>query len=314
VRGATGALEWEAGVRLETTDVRITDENGRSDNDFSFVLPSAHLLHKLTDDDRFRFSVARTVRRPNFDYLAPALLEEEPTEDNDLVGNPRLDPENAWGFDVSYERRLGRQGVAGVNFFYRDVKDRIELVNTGVVSSSGDGFVFTPDNIGDGKVWGVEFDLSTPLTFVGLDDTGVFMNYSWLDSEINDPVTGAKRRFNDQAEYVFNVGFIQDLPSWGSAFGASYRKQGGQYNQIFGENVTTTYGADLEVFIEKRFSENFVVRLTGSNLLDASKDETFFKWETLGDQLSGDIDALDEFEVETEKAGPVFQLVGRYAF
>jgi outer membrane receptor protein involved in Fe transport len=314
VRGETGALRWEAGIRYETTDVEIEDENGTFENDFAFALPSAHALYSLTEDDRFRASVARTVRRPNFDSLAPALLEEEPTEDNDFIGNPDLDPENAWGFDVSYERRLGRQGVVGVNFFYRDVKDRIELVNTGVVSSSGDGFVFSPDNIGDGTVMGIEFDLSTPLTFVGLEHTGVFMNYSWLDSEITDPVTGEKRPFNDQAEYVFNVGFIQDLPSWESAFGVSYRKQGGQFNRVFGETVETTYGADLEVFIEKRFGDNFVLRLTGSNLLDASKDETFFKWDTLADQTSGDIDDLNEFELESEKAGPVFQLVGRYAF
>jgi outer membrane receptor protein involved in Fe transport len=202
----------------------------------------------------------------------------------------------------------------GVNFFYRDVKDRIELTSMGVVSSSGDGFVLTFDNIGDGKVWGLEFDLSTPLTFMGLEYTGVFANYSWLDSEITDPVTGEKRRFNDQAEFVLNAGIIQDIPSWDVAIGATYRQQGDQFHRVVGETVETTYGADLEVFVEKRFGENFVVRLVGSNLLDASKDETFFKWETLADQLSGDPAVLDEFESETEKAGPVFQLVGRYAF
>jgi outer membrane receptor protein involved in Fe transport len=314
VRGETELLAWEAGVRFETTDSEITDETGTFDNDYSFLLPSAHVLFKATEDDRFRASVARTVRRANFDQLSPALLEEEPTEDNDLLGNPALDPETAWGFDVSYERKLGRQGVVGVNFFYRDVKDRIELISTGVVSSEGSGFVLTYDNIGDGKVWGLEVDLSTPLTFAGLENTGVFMNYSWLDSEITDPVTGEKRRFNDQAEYVFNAGFIQDLPSWAAAFGVSYRSQGRQFNRVIGETVETTYGGDLEAFVEKRFGENFVLRLTASNLLDASKDETFFKWDTLADQLSGDINDLDEFELESETSGPVFQLVGRYAF
>ena len=78
--------------------------------------------------------------------------------------------------------------------------------------------------------------------------------------------------------------------------------------------MKTTYGGDLETFVEKRFGERFVVRFTGSNLLNASKDETFNKWDTVGDQLSGDIDALDEFELESEKAGPVFQLVGRVQF
>jgi outer membrane receptor protein involved in Fe transport len=321
LRGEIGMLRWEAGVRYETTELKVRDEDGTTDNDFSFLLPSAHALYSLTDDDRFRASVARTVRRPNFDYLAPALLEETPTEDLFFRGNPGLNPETAVGFDVSYERRLGRRGVVGVNFFYRDVQDRIELVYLGEnvnIADPGDPpeelAVLTPGNIGDGKVWGLEFDLSTPLTFVGLEHTGVFANYSWLDSEIADPVTGEKRRFNDQAEYVFNVGVIQDVPSVDVSFGASYRKQGGQYHQVLGEIVETVYGADLEVFIEKRFGENFVLRLTGSNLLDASKDETFFKWETASDQTSGNINQLDEFEVESEKAGPVFQLVGRYAF
>ncbi|MGE0829372.1 MAG: TonB-dependent receptor plug domain-containing protein [Hyphomonadaceae bacterium] len=314
--GEAGLFEWELGVRYETTESKITDfEEGASyTNEYEFVLPSAHLRVNLTDRDRLSFSVARTLRRPNFDYLSPTLLEEEPTEDNDFVGNPLLDPENAWGVDAGYERRIGRTGVAGINLFYRDVKDVIELTSTGDVSSSGDGFIFTPQNVGDGSVWGVELDFSAPLTIFGLENTGVFLNYSWLDSDITDPVTGESRRFNDQAESVFNIGFIQDIPSWAAAFGASYRQQGDAFNRVLGETVETTYGGDLEIFVEKRFGENFTLRFTGSNLLDLEKEETFFKWDTLADQLSGDIDALDEFELESENSGPVFQLVGRMAF
>ena len=170
-------------------------------------------------------------------------------------------------------------------------------------------FVLSARNTGDGKVYGIEFDLSTPLDFLGLDDTGVFLNYSWLDSEVNDEF--GERRFNDQAEYVFNVGFIQDLPTLNAAFGATYRKQGDAFGRVVGEEVTTEYGADLEVFLEKRFGERFVVRLTGSNLLNASKDETFDKFNTIEDQLDRD---YDEYELETEEAGPVFQLVGRMTF
>jgi hypothetical protein len=166
-----------------------------------------------------------------------------------------------------------------------------------------------PDNIGDGAVYGVEFDLSTPLDFVGLADTGVFFNYSWLDSEIDD-VFGS-RRFNDQSDFVLNVGFIQDLPSFGAAFGATYREQGDAFGRVVGEEVTTSYGADLEVFIEKSFGDKFTVRLVGQNLLDGSKDEAFNKFDTIGDQNARD---FDEYELESEKAGPVVQLIGRMSF
>jgi iron complex outermembrane recepter protein len=110
---------------------------------------------------------------------------------------------------------------------------------------------------------------------------------------------------------VFNVGFIQDLPSLNSAFGVTYRKQGEAFDRLIGEEVTTSYGADLEVFVEHRIGDSFMIRLVGSNLLNASKDEVFNKFTTIGDQRTRQ---FDEFELETEEAGPVFQLIGRYAF
>jgi outer membrane receptor protein involved in Fe transport len=332
--GETGALKWEAGLRYETTDVTITDETAdedarTSENRYRLLLPSAHLRWSLSESDRVSLSVARTVRRPNFNFLSPAVLEGEYGE-NDFLGNPELNPETAWGVDLGFERRLGRRGVFGVNAFYRNVSDLQELVNTGAYSDEALGnyedaledgasegeaaeeltsFVLTADNVGDGKVWGVEVDLSTPLDFAGLPNTGVFLNYAWLDSEITDFL--GKRRFNDQSDYVFNVGFIQDMPSVAAAFGATYRKQGEAYGRIVGEEVRTRYGADLEVFVEKRFGERFVLRFTGSNLLNSRKSEVFDKFDTIEDQLDRD---YDEYELETEEAGPVFQVVGRLTF
>jgi outer membrane receptor protein involved in Fe transport len=250
-----------------------------------------------------------TVRRPRFDYVSPALLEAE-LGDNDQLGNPQLRPETAWGADLGYEHRIGRTGVIGVNLFYREIEDLVETVNTGVVGSEGAGtFVYQPQNVGSGKVWGVEFDLSTSLGFLGLPDTGVFGNVSWIDSSITDEF--GPRRFNGQSEYVYNFGLIQNLPAMGISFGATYRKQGAAFDRYVGEEIHTTYGADLEVFIEKRFGKSFTVRAVGSNLLDGSKDERFNKFDTTGDQISR---SFAEYELETENAGPVFQVVARYAF
>ncbi len=77
------------------------------------------------------------------------------------------------------------------------------------------------------------------------------------------------------------------------------------------EEVTTTYGAELEVFVEKRFGKNITIRAVGSNLLDGHKDERFNKFDNLADQISRD---FDEYEIESERAGPVFQVIARVAF
>lgn len=323
VEGKTGIASWEAGVRLETTDIDINDiaEEERIKEDYSLLLPSASVKLDVSENDRIHISVARTNRRPRFDYLSPAVLEGE-LGDNDLRGNPLLKPETAWGLDIGYERRLGRTGVAGVNFFYRKVKDLVELVNTGEAAEENDveecqedyevdvcTFVYQPFNVGSGKTWGVEFDLSTGLDFVGLPNTGIFGNLALLDSKIRDDF--GSRRFNGQPKYVYNVGFIQDLRSLQAAFGVTYRKQGPARDRVVGETVKTSYGGELEAFVEKRFGKSLTIRAVGSNLLNSKKKEAFLKYNNFIDQAGGD---FDEYELESEKAGPVFQLVGRLAF
>jgi iron complex outermembrane recepter protein len=312
IEGKTGIAKWEAGVRYETTDVAIhdLDADERFDNDYAMLLPSASVKLDISSRDRISASVARTNKRPRFDFISPALLEEE-FGDHDLLGNPDLKPEKAWGLDVGYERRIGRTGVAGVNFFYRKITDLVEIASTDQLGSN-DEIIFQPRNVGDGKTWGVEFDLSTSLGFLGLNDTGIFGNLALIDSETRDFL--GKRRFNGQPKYVYNFGFIQDVRSLGAAFGVTYRKQGAAKDRVVGEEVTTTYGADLEIFAEKRFGKWLTIRATGSNLLDGAKKEVFNKYDNLGDHLSHEIDDLDEYEIEKEKAGPVFQLIARAAF
>lgn len=318
IEGEMGNITFEAGVRWENTDVTITDLTpgglGTFENDYDFFLPSASMKVEL-GDGRISVSAARTVRRPRFDFVTPGLLEAE-FGDNDFQGNPFLEPESAWGGDIGYEHKIGRTGVIGVNVFYRDVSNLTELttvVGAGgvpVEGSEGEGtFIYTPRNTGDGEVYGIEFDASFSLAFIGLPDTGVFGNLALLDSNITDEF--GERRFNDQSDYVYNFGAIQNLPEFGAAFGATYRKQGEAFGRVVGEEIFTRYGADLEIFVEKRFGDSFTIRAVGSNLLDGTKDEDFNKFTTVEDQVNRD---FDEYELETERAGPVFQVVARYAF
>ncbi|NKB16729.1 MAG: TonB-dependent receptor [Sphingomonadales bacterium] len=320
IEGEFDKLTFEVGIRWESTS---TDIFGRDpdnlagttiSNDYDEFLPSASLKYEI-GDGRITLSGARTLRRPNFNFIAPIELEAE-FGDNDFRGNPLLLPETAWGGDLGYEHKIGKNGVIGVNVFYRDVTNLTELATAlesdGTVERGSGGVgtvVLTPRNTGDGEVYGIEFDASFDLAFLGLPNTGVFGNLALLDSNITDEF--GERRFNDQSDYVYNFGAIQNLPKFGAAFGATYRKQGEAFGRVVGEEVFTRYGADLEIFIEKRFGDSLTIRAVGSNLLDGTKDEDFNKFNTVQEQIDRE---FDEYELESERAGPFFQVVARYAF
>ena len=320
------ALTLDAGLRHESMERDVTSDLGTVSAEASELFPSLHLAWSPTAQDQFRASFARTQRRPDYDLLAPYIADEEPADEDALRGNPLLESETANGFDLGYERRLGSRGVFGVNVFYREIENLIELVDTGVeVNEDGDPpapgddvyNLFEPRNIGDGATWGVEVDFSSPLDFVGLPDTGLFFNYTWMESEVEDPWTGVDRPFRNQPQNVYNLGFIHNVTTWDASFGASLYGRDEGYESGLDELIKVEYDQDLEAFVEKRFWDRFVVRLSAMNLLDKEKRETFWKYdgdsveEILDNRANGD---LDEYELEGERSGVLYQVTLRATF
>ena len=311
-------MSLDLGLRFESTDRTVSSDDGAVDFQDESWNPSAHLRLSPTDRDQIRLSVAKTVRRPGYDFLAPALQPEEPADEDALRGNPGLLNETAWGVDLGYEREFGTtgMGIFGVNLFYRHIDDLIELTNTGLPSDDG-GNIYTPTNVGDGFTYGIEFDVSTPLDFLGLPDTGVFANFTYLESDVKDPVTGNTRPFRNQPNKVYNVGLIHSINDWDVSFGGTLSGRDEGFEYALDETVITTYDDDLELFVEKRFGGRFVLRFTAGNLLDREKHEHFRIYD--GDSVQDIIDAkiagdVDESEFETEHAGAIFQLTLRAAF
>ena len=326
-----GGAKLQTGVRAEYTktkqriqqDVTEPDEESAGSSEFH-LNPSAHIQVPLGSGLQLRGSIARTVRRPNIDQIVPFQSTDDPEDNDATFGNPGLKFETAWGADVGLEKRLPR-GVVGVNFFYRRVNDLISLVNTGLPvdpeadpeSDEGRGRIFTYDNVGKGKVYGFELDLSAPLSFIGLDNTGVFANYTRLWSSRKEPNTGAKVPFDAQPKYVYNFGVTQEFPTLGGSMGFSYRKQGLGRSTFLGEEEFQKYGGNLEAYLEKRIGKNFVVRLSGNNLLDARS----LQWERnydgdtgaeiIDNQQAGNVDS---FEVEHEETSRQVMLTLRAVF
>jgi len=301
----TDAVILEYGVRVEDTGLTQRGSGGNSRESQLELNPSGHLQYRLGDTGQLRASLARTLRRPAFDEIIPFTSRDTPDEDQETVGNPALQPESAWGVDIGYTRRLvDNPGQFGINFFYRSIDDRIELTRI-------DDDRFTPRNIGTGKAWGVELDFATSFSLPGLPRVGVFGNYVWTDSSIDDPFTGQTRQFNLQPGYITNLDLYHDIPALGLSHGISWQKQGDAREVLTDEVKSVRYGANLDYFIEKRFLADFTVRFTVNNILDANKREQSLLYEGLADLRDN---VIDETVFETEHADTVFFLTLRGSF
>ncbi|WP_262692716.1 TonB-dependent receptor plug domain-containing protein [Kordiimonas aestuarii] len=303
------AMTIEAGARLEHTNTKVSAPRAaETSNSVTLLNPSLHIQRDVSDNGQLRLSLARTVRRPTFDQLVPAELQDEPDDDDVTVGNPDLAMEKSWGLDLGYEHSLPGNGILGVNFFYRKVSDLSQLVRIG---DTEDGGLYSYDNVGNGKTYGIEFDVSTPLVFLGLDETGFFANYTRIWSSRYDEFLQEDVRFNHQPKYVYNVGLTQNFPSIEATTGFSYQKQGLATSVFYAEIEDQYYGGNLEFFIEKRFENGFVLRFTANNLLNAESNQAERNFDGLDDMRAG---IVDEFEVERETSTRVFLLTARYHF
>ena len=195
------------------------------------------------------------------------------------------------GFDIGLG---GTDAILGLNAFWREVSDKIELdgVPEGVNECSRSSWTRTSRHRLDqqperGRNLGRRFDLRTPVSFIS-PNLHVFANYTYLDSEILDANENfpVEHRFSQQPDYVYNVGFDHLIEPWGLTWGASYQKRGEaeEWTTQSAETKlvrTINYDGNLELFLEKTLAERYVIRLAGQNLLDARLDEVERAYESL---------------------------------
>jgi len=296
------------GVRVENTDnkakAKAGDEISKS---YTTINPSLHYLAKLSEADHIRASIAQTVRRPSMDEIVAFTQEDEPREYDALIGNPDLEPEKSLGIDLGYEHGFKAGGIIGVNTYYRTISDLIEYSPTGNSVNFGDeeGKEYIVSNTGDADVYGVELDFSIPFTFVGIPSLSMIGNYSYLDSEVTDFFTGQKRKFNDQPDYVYNIGLTHELKSVGLTYGFNYQQRGESTAESATETEVTKYDGELGLFAQYKIAKDMILRFTVDNALDASVDESFVIYDSVEDKING---IVDEYETQSETAGARYML------
>lgn len=199
--GEFGKWKINTGLRGEYNvfDVQTSDFSGQQVNvtrKYFDILPSLNLSYN-EDKNKYRFSISKTLSRPEFREVANFAYYDF-VRNAQILGNSKLEKTDVYNLDLKYEWYPESGENVSVSLFNKNfIKPIEQIVADGSVPSN---LLLTYTNPDKAMVYGVEMEVRKKVT----DWFDVYTNVSIMNSEVN--VNGVKRQLQGQSNYVVNTG------------------------------------------------------------------------------------------------------------
>jgi outer membrane receptor protein involved in Fe transport len=212
-------LDVKAGLRFErtTTGASFTGEANPDIPAYNSWVPSIILSHSFPHDQTLKLSFARRLQRPDYRDLNPYTNASDPL--NLIRGNPLLQPEDAYNFELGYSKSFDEGGALNIVAFYHrsdhDIQPFIQYYTSFTLGDSvyTNVSVSTPMNIGSENNYGVNIYGSVPLgKKLNLrTNISVFDRYIVTGSLGGPPINSFNYRVNLNASYQFSPTMIGEF-------------------------------------------------------------------------------------------------------
>jgi TonB-dependent receptor len=221
------------------------------------LFPSVNLIYSLQEEQNLRAAYSRTIARPSFKELSFAQILDPVTN---RIFNGSLFEYDDWdgqlmetridNIDLRWELFMEGGQIFSVSGFYKRFDQPIELVR---IPQQTTGTEFQPRNVGNGQVYGLEFEVRKTLNFLSpsLENFSFSGNVTVVESQIDmtDAEFGARedfvregqtlentRQMAGQAPYVINAGLTYGNLDSGIDAGLFYNVKG-ETLQIVGSGL-----------------------------------------------------------------------------
>lgn len=222
------------------------------DSDETNFLPNVSAVVNWSDRLQSHLSIGKTITRPEFAQLNPALSLIPPTVNapgTGAAGNPELAPTKSVNSDATLEYYFPDNGFAQIALFHRDIDGYLQNFEQTETINGVNYRVTRPQNSGKGKLKGAEFGIQKFFDFLpgAWSGLGAQFNYTWIDGE-------------NQTRTSLNSGSYTTTPMVGVArqsynFALLYERGGWT-----GRLAATRRGKFVEQIAEPRFGQDRIVK------------------------------------------------------
>jgi iron complex outermembrane receptor protein len=259
-----------------------------SEGDYGSLYPSLNASYRLSDRFTMRLAFARTIARPDMQYIMPRAAVATTDDANGnrpiTVVETGLKPWTASNYDLSLETYLSKDSYGSVSIFQKDIADFFgestraatlaEVTLYGGDPALTNYVIVNRVNAGEARIRGVELGYRHALTFLPDWARGfqVFVNYTHL--QLEGTALADFSGFNpDTLSYGFN--FVR--PRFSLKFNMSYlgetrRASTGTTGDYFWAGEKNRDTISMEYSLTKRFSlYGQVADLIGGGYVDVQK-------------------------------------------
>ncbi len=222
------------------------------DSDETNFLPNVSAVLNWTDRLQSHLSYGKTITRPEFSQLNPALSLIPPTVNapgTGSAGNPELAPTKSKNADATLEYYFQDNGFAQIALFHRDIEGYLQNFEQNETINGVNYRVNRPQNSGKGKLKGAEFGIQKFFDFLpgAWSGLGAQFNYTWIDGQ-------------NQTRTALNSGAYTTTDIVGVArqsynFALLYERGGWT-----GRLAATRRGKFVEQIAEPRFGQDRIVK------------------------------------------------------
>ena len=302
-------MSLESSLVYESSTIEQSGDVGNK-RDFSFLKPKLDFRFDITPSLQLRLGVQKSVSQLSFSDFSSTLDGSDNDQDTQ-AGNPDIEQAQSWRYDLYLEYRLPNDiGVLSSQFYYRDLESVIDRID---VSPSPEDLQSARGNIGDGKRYGLNLDLSTRLGFLGAPNALLTTGLSIRDSEVIDPFTGEKRRQRGNGRWTARSSFRHDMTGLGFSYGFDYEMQSNGGSGRTAIDIIDTEERILQpeasAFLEKQAFGSYTFRLMAYNVAQSDFCRTRTRY--VGATADG---VLEEVEAYCSDAGTELALIMRTTF